>query len=699
MFKGRFYFYLLLILIFSFGSAYGGYSVGAEDDKLCLALEEIKVTADKREVSANKVPTSMTVYTQTDIEDSNIRTAEELFSILPNMYLLKAGPAADIASGISIRGVAQHMSGAPAFGFYIDDIYYNEYDSNLIDIERIELLRGPQGTLYGRNTIGGVLNIVTKKPGNETTGKIRFGYGNYNSMDVMASLSGAVVEDKFFVRASGSFSKSDGYMENEFNDDDDVNSPLERDGRILFRYTPTDKTSFDLGFDALRYESDYTDYVLESEIDSSDSHKANVDYKGDSLKEAFGINLRAENKRENFKIVSITSFRDDENKLDHDMDFTPMDGQRQLYQRDYLTISEELRFVSDNENSPFEWLFGLYGFTEEQDHNLVYTLGKAFENPAWGMFAGPYPIKGKTDATGGAVFGELSYKLDNWLKITGGLRYDHEKQDFEYDASGAWGKKGETDETFSALLPKFALSYTGSENYMPYLSVTKGYKSGGFNLQTNQGEKFDPEYTWNYETGIKTNWFDRRLSLNAAVFYINWEDLQVNASNGVDFLTENAGSATSNGIELELSARPLRGLKIKGSFAYTRSEYDDYKVDATQTKPAVDFSDKDVPFVPDYTGNLGMTYRTMNGFFVGADYIHTGRVFMNNENTLKQGSYNLVNAKIGYESDSFEIYLWSNNIFEEKYATAYVDFRENQGGLWARPGNPRTIGVTIGYNF
>ena len=598
------------------------------------------------------------------------------------------------------------MGGVPSFGFFIDDVYHNEYDANLIDIERIELLRGPQGTLYGRNTIGGVLNIITKKPDNTWNAKIGAGYGNFNTREISGTLSGPLVKDKFFVRFSGHHDRSDGYMENRFDGDDKANQPENTDARLSFRYTPDPALILDFGIDALRYESRYTDFVALSQIRSdSDPHTANVDYKGDALKEAYTSHLRVEYDTGNKKIISISSLYEDDNRLDPDMDFTPADGQRQFYQRNYSTFSQELRLVSDDQKSPLEWIVGLYGFKEDQDNRLVYTLGQDWADPSMGFFPGDFPIIGENETFGAAIFGELSYRFKNDIKVTGGLRYDRETQDFTYDAVDAGGAQGSTDETFEAVLPKISLNYLGNPNYMPYASVTRGYKSGGFNLQNSQGEVFDPEYTWNYEAGVKMQWFKNTLSLNAAVYYIDWTDLQVNASNGVDFLTTNAGAATSKGIELEMAARPADGLKVYGAISYTHSKFDDYRVRATDgsngipPRPAMDFSNNYVPAVPDYTARLGVSYRTLFGLFAGVDYIYTGRVFMNNENTLAEGDYNLFNAKLGYEKERFEIYLWAKNLFDETYATSYVDFRETGAGLWGRPGAPRTFGLSVGYRF
>ncbi|MCG8334385.1 MAG: TonB-dependent receptor [Proteobacteria bacterium] len=652
-------------------------------------LEVITVTADKREVDSQQASTSITVQTDLDLANSGVFTAEELFNILPNMHLALAGPPADVGSIVSIRGISQTMSLAPSFGFYVDDIYYSEYDANLLDVERVELLRGPQGTLYGRNTSSGVLNIVTKKPGDTLEGRLEAGYGSFNTTDVKFNLSGPLVRERLYFRLAGHYDKSDGYMRNDYTDDDKVNEPVNSEAKVLLRYTPSDQLSFDLAFDSLKYESKYTDYVPLDDFDDK-PYEANVDYEGDSLKEASGSNLRIEYAGESVKIISITAQRRDENELDHDLDFTADDSFRQLYKRDYDTLSQELRLLSNDKKSALQWLFGLYGFREKQDHEYTFTAGP--DNPFIMMMpAGDYPSVSENNITGQALFGEASYTFAKAIKVTTGVRFDQEKQKFEYDATKAGGEKGEKSETFTATLPKLVVSYVGNPKGLVYAGATKGYKAGGFNLVTNIGDKFEPEFTWNYEIGVKSNWLDNRLVLNAAVYHIDWKDMQVNASNGADFYTENGGKATSRGYELELKAMPVQGLTISTAVAYTHSKFDDYKQKGTTN----DFSDNYVPFVPDYTGHLGISYSWLNGLYATADMMHTGRVYMNNENTLKEDPYNIINAKLGYEAESFEVFLWAKNLLSEKYATTYADMRNYGYDVVARPGSPQTIGLTM----
>lgn len=650
-----------------------------------LNLETLTVTVDKREVKSQQVSTSLTVHSDTDLADSGIFTSEELFNILPNIHLAKSGPAADLASLVSIRGVTQTMSLSPSFGFYIDDVYYSEYDSNLLDVERIELLRGPQGTLYGRNTAAGVLNIITKKPDNELGGRIEVGYASFNTSSLKFSLSGPVQEDRLFFRIAGNYDKSDGFMENKYLDNDRANEPENSETKLTVNYIQSDQLSFSLGIDTLKYKSGYTDYVPLSKL-KDEPYQANVDYEGKSLKDAWGANLRAISDTGSIKVISITAMRRDENKLDHDMDFTSADVFRQSYQRDYNTLSQEFRLLSGDEDSSLEWILGLYAFEEDQDHEYIFSTGADS-----GMGVVSYPTSGESKISGRALFGEASYTFLDMLKVTSGVRFDQENQVFNYDATAAGGGEGSSSETFNATLPKLVFSYVGEEQYLLFAGATRGYKAGGFNLITNVGEKFDPEFTWNYEVGAKSNWMNNRLIVNATVYHIDWKDMQVNASNGTDFYTENGGKATSRGYELEIVAKPIQGLKLSGSWAYTHSKFDNYQVKGSTQN----FSSHYVPYVPDYTGHLSIFFGWSNGFYTTADIMHTGRVYLNNENTLKESDYNIVNVKVGFEQDSFEVFLWSKNLLNETYATTYADMSNYGFDVVARPGNPQTIGISL----
>ena len=257
---------------------------------------------------------------------------------------------------------------------------------------------------------------------------------------------------------------------------------------------------------------------------------------------------------------------------------------------------------------------------------------------------------------------------------------------------GYGAEDGSEDDVFDAWLPKASLSYKVTEQIMPYASVARGFRSGGFNSKQQMGTAYKPEFTWNYELGAKTSWFDNRLQVNAALFYIDWTDMQVEVPvpGGSSVSIENAGKASSKGAELELIARPVAGLELVAGAAHTHAVYDDY------TQGTKVFDGNRVINSPDYTLNLGATYRFGNGFFINASYNHFGEVYFDSANTTSQSEYGLVNAKIGYETDHFDVYLFGRNLFDEEYATrAY-----KMSGKWfGRAGEPLNIGLMLSTRF
>jgi iron complex outermembrane receptor protein len=318
-----------------------------------------------------------------------------------------------------------------------------------------------------------------------------------------------------------------------------------------------------------------------------------------------------------------------------------------------------------------------------------------------GMPGETLTLKSGTETLGIALFGEATYTFLDRLKITLGLRYDREQKDFDYTQTpsgpvlammGYAPDSGSRDDVFDAWLPKAAVSYQISEQVTPYVSVSRGFRSGGFNDKENVGSAYDPEFTWNYELGAKTSWMENRLQLNAALFYIDWSDMQVEVltAGGTSVFIDNAGRATSKGAELELIARPLSGLEIMAGASFTDAKYDDY----TQGVNVYDGST--VIDSPEYTMNIGATYRFLNGIFVNALYTHYGEVHFDPANTKSQESYGIASARVGYEGKGFDVYLYCRNIFDEEYATRAFEVND----VWyGRSGEPRVVGVNARVYF
>jgi iron complex outermembrane receptor protein len=672
-------------------------------------LETMTVTAEKREKNIQEIPASITALSEIQIEDAEIVDTEDLIYHVPNLFMIKSGNhgAGDF---LSIRGITPTMAGVPTVGFFVDGIYYTSFDIELFDMERIEVLKGPQGTLYGRNTEAGVINIITKKPGDRWEGKATAGYGNYNSQNYNVGIGGPLVQDKLFFRVAGKYFLSDGYFDNRFLDNDDADDLDDLDGRVILRWLPTDSWDVMLSGEFQRYRDGNACFAPLDEM-RHDPQDVSVDFEGSADQDNNAQNLKVVYKGEWFTFKAISGLRHEERDDENDLDFSPTDLMRIGIYDDNDLFSQEIRFASPKNSTPLEWLAGIYYLDEEKDRLVSFDMRQGI--PPYGI----PPFKNITDTTtdtkGYAFFSQATYTLFEKLGLTAGLRYDHEEKDFEFDGYydqdlsvfGMFPRSAkEEDEKFDAWLPKFAVDYKWTPYLMTYASVARGYKSGGFNtVSTFAGEPFDPEYTWNYELGIKSSWLDNRLFVNLAGFYIDWTDQQVEQALYPEFVIKNAAESTSKGFEIEVIARPATGLEFIGGFGYTDAEFDDFTDDVLDPMTGakigeVRYDGKHVPNVPKYTYNLAAQYRFANGFFSRVELLGVGDFYYDSANTEKEGAYQIVNARLGYETEYFDVSLWAKNVFDEEYVTRAFEMPD-LGGYFGRAGDPRTFGVMLTGRF
>jgi len=651
------------------------------------SLPEVVVTAEKMNQNVQEVPASISVFEAQILEDLRVNKTEQLFNMVPNLHMSQMGPQAIFGNPVSFRGIASFMTGKPVVSILVDDVYYPGMNFDLYDIERVEVLRGPQGTLYGHNTEAGVIKIITKQAGEEWTGRLALGAANYNTYEANFSTGGALIPQTLYLQAAGHFETSDGYFTNTYDDSDDVDKHHYFDGRFSLRWLPDAKTELTWNSDLQYYDSNYAEFAMLSQVESN-PHDVSLDYPGYADKRAGGTSVKVERQVGSLSLVSITSYRKDDSDTSQDLDFTSWDMMRLDLSRDYQSINEELRLVSDQPGSKLKWVGGMYVFLEDDDHDYNTIM-----RPMSG-YSGYLRQKGDTHTLGMALFAQGTYRFWEVLELTAGLRYDRQKKDFDYSwRGGAFGvpdETGSTDNTFDAWLPKVALSWRASPELMPYVSVSRGYQSGGFNLKADAGSSYDAEYAWNYEAGLKTQWLDKRLTVNLAAFYIDWTDIQVEQPDYPDFTIVNAASATSYGLEMDFRALTGLGLDIFGSAGYVHATFDEF------TSGTDDYTDNRVPNVPEYTYNLGATYRFAGNFFVSAEYWGVGKFYWDSANSESQSFYQVVNAKAGYEREHLQVYLWGKNLFDENYATRAFKMSDEWYG---RAGAPLCFGVTAAFTF
>ena len=674
-------------------------------------LETMTVTAPgKREENIQEVAASISALSDIQIEDAGIVSIHDMAFQMPNFNIVNNGWRH--ASTMIIRGIGVVDMLSSAAGFYVDDVSYSAgmaFDTELFDIERIEVLRGPQGTLYGRNTMGGIVNIITKKPGNLWEGKASVGYGGYDSQDYRAAIRGPLVKDKLFFGLSGVKAKRDGFGDNTYLGTE----PDDRDGlsgRGIVRWLPTDALDITLSMNAERIRDGIPPMAPIEKV-RSDPGKVTYDYDGYNNMDSNGQSLRVVYDTPWFKLTSITARRDFDYDSDGDSDFSPANMvvyNCKFYQDQW---TQELRLQSLEDSGAMKWLVGAYYLKEDLDSDI---LGKFPEGyPAWGL----PPFKDQQlnfmDTEGYAFFGQATYTLFEKLGLTAGLRYDRDKKEIDWRQSydqdlSMWGMIPSTlkaDDEWDEWSPKVAIDYRWTPSLMSYISAAKGYRSGGFNYMTKDPAyiSYDPEYSWNYELGLKSSWLDNRLMLNLAAFYIDWQDQQIRVSHSLaEQIFKNAGESHSQGFEVEMVARPVRGLELTAGVGYTDAKFDDYKDPIYDPMTGLKIGeeihdDNRIPYVPKYTCNVAAQYRHASGVFGRIEMQRFDDFYHDAGNTQKEDAYQLVNARLGYEWEHFDIYLWAKNVFDEEYVTYMADMG---GGDWyGFPSDPRTFGVMLTGRF
>ena len=534
-------------------------------------LETMTVTASgKREENIQQVPASIDVLSDVQIEDAAIISIHDMAFQMPNFNIINTGWRN--GSTMVIRGIGTQDQLSSAVGFYVDDVNYSigmAFDTELFDIERIEVLRGPQGTLYGRNTMGGLVNIITKKPGNLWEGKASVGYGDYDNQDYRTAIRGPLVKDKLFFALSGVKAKRDGFGDNTYlgTEPDDRDS---RSGRGIVRWLPTDALDITLSTNAERIRDGIPPIAPIEEV-RRDPWKVAYDYDGYNDMDSNGQSLRVVYDTPWFKLTSITARRDFDFDQDADSDFSPANMVVYNSEVEQDQWTQELRLQSLENSGAMKWLVGAYYLNEDLDSDILGKFPQGY--PAWGL----PPFKDQQlnflDTEVYAFFGQATYTLFEKLGLTAGLRYDHDEKEIDWRQSydqdlSMWGMIPSTlkaDDEWDEWSPKIAIDYRWTPSLMSYISVAKGYRSGGFNYMTKDPAyiSYDPEYSWNYEVGLKSSWLDNRLILNFAAFYIDWQDQQIRVSRSLaEQLFKNARESHSQGFEVEVVARPELGMPM-----------------------------------------------------------------------------------------------------------------------------------------
>ncbi|MCZ6837198.1 MAG: TonB-dependent receptor, partial [Planctomycetota bacterium] len=583
-----------------------------------IRLKPVVVTARRWTEFVQDVPQSITVIDGDTIRDAGLRSIREASFLVPNLHMTEF--TSRRLSFPTIRGISTGV-GDPSVTTYIDGVPQLAISStniSLLDVDRIEFLRGPQGTLYGRNSIGGLIKIETARPSNTPTLRTSTTWGDYDLQEHSLSFSGPIVKDKWYISVSGLYSERDGYTKNDVtgNRVDDRRSTFGR-GKLLF--TPDDQNEFSFTYYGERSRDggfalgflEAQSFDLNGTAIDSDPHHINVDFEGSADRDIGSYALTWNHYGDSFDITSVSAYVDWDISEESDFDFTSFDSVRRFTDESQEYFYQELR-VSSPHDDPVElderhslkWLVGGTVFSSDGERSATNEF-RAIPPP--GFSPGDSATDaGDFDDLGIAVFGQATLSIDETVDLTAGLRYDYEDKEADITNDLTFGgfpfptTFRSEDESYDEFAPNFSAAVHMTDNAMLYGRAAKGFKAGGFNFSAPTGKgSFDTETSWTYEAGIKSTWLDDRLMLNVALFYIDWDDLQLSlfdpATGG---FTDNAGEASSQGIELELRVKVTKNIELFAGFGYTDAEFDEFTDSFFQ-----DNSGNNLAFVPETTLN------------------------------------------------------------------------------------------------
>lgn len=795
------YFLIVLFLLFS-------YNIFADeipkDTLRVIDVEEVIVIATPKENrKLREQPTAVTLLSQQDMQANQITSIKNLTGIVPNMFIPDYGSR--LTSAIYIRGIGSRIN-TPSVGLYVDNVPYidkSAFDFNYADIERIDILRGPQGTLYGRNTMAGLIRVHTKSPFSYQGTDIRLSAATHNQY------SGSLthyhrISDKFAFSAGGFYGYSGGFFKNSAHNNEKIDDLNEAGGRIRAIYFPTENIKVDLN---VNYE--YSDqggypYYYVGRVGSVEEDrpsyigKISINDESNYRRNLLNTGLNIEYQSQDFILSAVTGYQHMKDRMFLDQDFTEQDIFNIEQKQRLNTLSEEIVFKS-KPNKKWQWATGAFGFYQWLKTSAPVTFKRQgiesmIENNVNNIFAGiPIPqmkIKINNDqllvnddfdtpTLNGAIYHQSTFNniLINGLSFTAGLRLDYEKNAIKYDSNSyieydfnihipsmrpgmqpqdipiteieaPASLIGKLNHDYFQLLPKFALQYEWKKNNSIYSTVSRGYRSGGYNVQMFSdlvrtelqnsmikalmnreeipanmlpiieekiGDKiklidvkgesiYQPEYTWNYEIGSHITAWDGRLLADLSAFYMDTRDQQIShfVESGAGRITVNAGKSRSFGAEAALRLTMTNALTFNASYGYTNAKFKYYKM-IDDNNEEINYKGNYVPFTPMHTFNMGGQYvfimapnSWLDQIQIDANYNGAARIYWTEQNNVRQPFYGTLNARLSFVKGNGQIALWGRNLLDKEYGTFYFESMKNG---FMQKGRPIQLGIDIRCRF
>jgi iron complex outermembrane recepter protein len=698
-------------------------------------LDEIVVTAQKKSENIQDVPIAITAITGEQLESKGIRSLDEVAFRVPNLSFRNTS---DIKlSPISLRGVSAATRSAgqdPSVATYIDEVFLGAgagANIDYYDLEAVEVLRGPQGTLFGRNAIGGVINIRTRRPTFNTEGYAEAEVGTFNHLRITGGLGGALIDDVLAARVSVSFDRRSGFTKIvPLNARSDNENNWNLRGQLLFKpsenmdwllsgeYREVQQSSkaFDTLVDAAGINPDNTD---------PNDRRIFADEKNRETFDGYRISLRGNVDLGGVKLTSVTGYRHHNYFSRSDTDATPL---KFIYDGDpekVTAFSQELRLAGGDDTSTFSWLIGGFYYNQKSTNLSFVEFGPDITGSTSPTVGGS---NGAVKVSSYAAFASVTARPTEKLSITLGGRFTKERKSIVYSQDDPLGFLGGTFavngvKKYNNFSPNVNVSFKASEDVLIYATASKGFKSGGFNdaLGDATGIGFDPEKVNSAEVGIKSELLGRRLRLNLAAFYLNWKDILITADDPRTLLFDprlrNAGQARSYGLEAEATFKASERFSMNASIALLDAKF----VGPLAERQAAGFTLDRQLDAPKFTASGSFTYRApisdSLAIAFAPELLYRGSSFLGLNNALsvrdsagvlqtglnRQRGFALVNATLsidGGDDSRWSVGIWAKNLTNTRYKARIFDLSSGPvGQVFQVLGAPRTLGLYVRHDF
>ncbi|MDR9499761.1 MAG: TonB-dependent receptor [Hydrogenovibrio sp.] len=665
-----------------------------DPDSSQTQLTPVTVQADLRQSEADDMATSLHVYDSVDLQDQGASHTDDILLTTPNVNVSNQNAR---VRHIQIRGIGARddYTGAPnsSVGLAIDGMDFSGLGGigNLFDVKQVEVLRGPQNTRYGQAAIAGLVNIQTNEPTPYRESMVETSLGEYGHTEVGLMTSGPVSDapDASQYRIAVFKHKSDGFYENDTLNRNDTNQKDELTLRGKLRVFASEDTTIDLSLLHANFDNGYDAWAKDNTFTTLSNQPGE-----DNQRSNAGSVKVTHTGAEAFDLISTTSLTNSDIDYGYDYDWDTDDFffDNQKHHRQW---TQDLRLVSSKPvtlgEQSFDWLAG------------VYASGMAESNDTLSVYYGEERGQSDYDHQKLAAYTQIDQALTSRDTLSYALRVETSRQDFTLDKV-SYGtpvsNDFDTDETLWGGSLAYARNLT--QSLTGYASVTRGFKAGGFNTGSNVTDPdqlwYDAETLWNYETGIKADWLDKALHTDVTAFYMDRDNPQMDGYTylGAEyvFYKENLDSAKNYGLEASFDWQMTPQWQTFGSLGLLYTD-----VEGTPLNSSLEVSGRDQSHAPNYQFQIGAQYRHGSGFFARADMRGLDSFYFDNVHNARSESYQLYNARIGFEAKDWEVYAWGKNLTDERYATRgfYNAFSQNQ--TYIRLGDPRQFGLTARVYF